>query len=68
MTSTHEVPPSIDEELGSPGLSLEAGWLAGAFLGLAVVVVVVHRLTRRRRGGAALPGITSIRIDDPVYG
>ena len=41
---------SLDEQLpGSPGLTLEAGWLTGVFLGFAVVVVVVHRRTRRRR-------------------
>lgn len=57
MTSTHRDDPSLDEQLGSPGLTLEAGWLTGVFLGFAAIVVLVHRRTRRRRrADRARPG------------
>ena len=56
MTSTHRYDPSLDEQLGSPGLTLEAGWLTGVFLGFAAVVVLVRRTRRRRRAGRGRPG------------
>ena len=42
-------PESVDEQLGSPGLTLEIGLLLGVVLGLLVVVVMERRRRRRRK-------------------
>jgi hypothetical protein len=53
--SDQPVPPSTDEQLGSPGLTLESGWVAGALIGLAVIVVVGGRRRRRVRSRVGVP-------------
>jgi hypothetical protein len=42
-------PVSVDEQLGSPGLTFESGWLLGVALGFTVIVVIGRRLRRRRK-------------------
>ncbi len=48
------VAPSADEQLGSPGLTFESGWLAGTVIGLVVIVLVGGRRRRRIRNRAAV--------------
>ena len=49
------VAPSTDEQLGSPGLTLESGWVAGTLIGLAVIVLVGGRRRRRVRSRVGVP-------------
>ena len=49
MKAADSEPESMDEQLGSPGLTFETGWLLGVVLGLIVIVVIGRRLRRRRR-------------------
>ena len=49
------VAPSTDEQLGSPGLTLESGWVAGTLIGLAVIVLVGGRRRRRIRNRVGVP-------------
>jgi hypothetical protein len=48
-------PESVDEQLGSPGLTFESGWLLGVALGFIVIVVIGRRLRRRRRQQVGQP-------------
>ena len=44
---------SVDEQLGSPGFTLEKGWLAGVALGFVVIVAMVLRNASRKRQNEA---------------
>jgi hypothetical protein len=48
-------PESIDEQLGSPVLTFESGWLVGVIVGLTTILIIGHRLRRRRRMSAREP-------------
>jgi hypothetical protein len=37
----------VDEQLGSPWLTFEAGWLFGVLIGFSIVVMVGRRRKRR---------------------
>jgi hypothetical protein len=45
----HPEPESIDEQLGSPALTFESGWLVGVIVGLMTILIVGRHLRRRRR-------------------
>lgn len=42
-------PESLDEELGSPGLTFESGWLVGLLVGITVLLIFLRRRRRRKR-------------------
>jgi hypothetical protein len=48
-------PESIDEQLGSPVLTFESGWLVGVIAGLTAILIVGRHLRRRRRMSARDP-------------
>jgi hypothetical protein len=37
---------SVDEQLGSPGFTLEAGWVLGVVIGFVLIVMIGHRRKR----------------------
>lgn len=46
MRATPQASGTVDEQLGSPALSFEEGWLMGLVLGSIVVVLATRRARR----------------------
>ena len=42
-------PESFDEELGSPSLTFESGWVVGLCVGIAALMIVLRRRRKRKR-------------------
>jgi hypothetical protein len=52
MLNPDHLPPTADQQLGSPVFSFEEGWLAGVGLGLLLIMATLGWRARRirRRG------------------
>ena len=61
METVDSEPESVDEQLGSPGLTVESGLLLGVVLGFIVMIVIGIRLRRRRKNSV---GSVKCPIDD----
>ncbi len=49
MGSVKKQPGTVDEQLGSPILAFEEGWLVGLALGSILLVAVTRRPARRTK-------------------
>jgi hypothetical protein len=43
---------SVDEQLGSPGFTFEAGWVLGIVIGFVLIVMIGHRRKRASQKSA----------------